>query len=225
MIRVLVRHCNSINSKARPDWFDKQKVFQNLVSTLDDRCSLTVLFDGDPTNHFVAGHPVSIVRFKAGSDAGSFRKTLSFAEKQQSSWRPEDIVYFVEDDYVHRPGWPQIIREAFDAKLGDLVSVYDHRDKYDGKQQCQLSFTRSCHWRSTPSTTNTFAVRYGTLLQDLDLYKRFADPVRSAVCIDHERFLALLSEKGRRLVSSVPGFATHCENEYLSPCLHTWLET
>ena len=217
-VHILVRHCNVVNNKQRPAWFDKQRVFRNLLNTMDQGCSLHVMLDGNPAGHFVRNYPVSVVHFDGGCDAASFRKTLHFAVMQQERWDPDDIVYFVEDDYLHKAGWPSVLREAFTSNQGDLVSLYDHRDKYKpGVGGCKLTYTDTCHWRTAASTTNTFAVRYATLLDDIELYLPFANPVTSAVCIDHERFLALYRKKKRVLVTSVPGYSTHCESEFLSP--------
>ena len=222
MIHVLARHCHSQNTKNRPRWFQKEDVFQNLLATMDKQCSLTVLFDGDPIGHFVMKYPVSIVKFEANSDAGSFRKTLQFAEAKQGYWDAADVIYLVEDDFCHRPGWPAVLREGIEH--ADLVSLFDHNDKYfDPSATCHLTFTRSCHWRTAVSTTNTFAVKFSQLLEDMPTYKRFCNPMFTRVCIDHERFLELKETKNRQLITSVPGYSTHCESEYLSPVID-WSE-
>lgn len=224
MIHVLARHCDRENTKARPDWFAKHAAFENLTGTLDDGCTLHVMFDGRPDQHFVVGHSVDIVRFDGGSDAASFRSTLAFAAKQKGHWQDTDIVYFVEDDYMHRPGWPAAIREAFAAGVGDIVSLYDHTDRYgDSLAPCYLKHTQSCHWRSAVSTTNTFAVRFSSLLEDLPVYREFANPEVSRTCVDHEKFVKLLQLKGRRLYTSVPAFSTHCERDFLAPVVR-WHE-
>lgn len=217
MIRVLVRHCNVSNHKRRPEWFCKEQIFLNLLQTVDESCELHVMFDGDPTGHFTVKHPISVVRFAAGCDAGAFNKTLQFAECHRHQWDPTDIVYFVEDDYLHKPGWPMILREAFQHSLADIVSLYDHTDKYKPDTGlCKLAHTDSCHWRSAVSTTNTFALKFSTLLEDLPIYYKYAAPERSKVCVDHEKFVELC-RTGRRLFTSIPAYATHCESDYISP--------
>ena len=48
MIRIFQRHCNfSPNSehKPRPEWFDREKIFDNLISTLDERVEYTAFHD------------------------------------------------------------------------------------------------------------------------------------------------------------------------------------
>lgn len=218
MIHVLLRQCNKVNSKARPDWFSHERVFRHFLSTLDSSCRLVVMFDGDPTAHFLIRYPVDVVRFCAGTDAASFRNVLAYARGQRAAWQPDDVVYFVEDDYLHRPGWPRIMSEAFEQQIGDTVSLYDHPDRFKpGSGGCHLAFTAGCHWRTAISTTNTFATRCKTLFEDIEIYERFADPSRSPVCTDHEKHIALWRERGRKLVTCVPAWSTHAEAAHLAP--------
>lgn len=218
MLHILVRHCHLNNDKDRPGWFNKEDVFQNLLHTLDKECSLTVMFDGDPTGHFVMKYDVDIVRFQGGSDAASFTKCLQHAANQTARWAPSDIIYFLEDDILHKPNWPTILIEGFDNPHAHLVSLYDHSDKYIAPlMPCTVTHTKSCHWRSAISTVNTFALRYQTLLDDMEVYKEFANPTVSRVCVDHERFLKLKQVKGRQLFTCIPAWSTHCERDYLSP--------
>ena len=42
----------------------------------------------------------------------------------------QTIVYFLEDDYLHRAGWADILLEAFTLDQADYVTLFDHQDKY-----------------------------------------------------------------------------------------------
>ena len=59
MIRIFQRHCNfSSNSanKERPEWFDREKIFDSLINTLDNRVEYTAFHDcgnGDIKDHFL----------------------------------------------------------------------------------------------------------------------------------------------------------------------------
>ena len=219
MIHILLRQSGSRPSATRPPWYDAEAAFQNLLATMDEACTLTVLFDGDPHSHFVKKYCVDVIRFTGGSDAASFGKLLVFAYQQRDVWKSSDIVYILEDDYVHRSGWPQIMREAFEDDQGDLVSLYDHLDRYKpGAGACRLSYTTSCHWRTAPSTTNTFALRFKTLLEDIPDHAKFVEiGIQQGHHPDQEKFVHLFRQKKRVLITSVPGYATHCEQAYLSP--------
>jgi DNA-binding NarL/FixJ family response regulator len=43
----------------------------------------------------------------------------------------EEIVYFLENDYLHKPEADKVLQSAFDMHLGiEYVTLYDHPDKY-----------------------------------------------------------------------------------------------
>jgi len=220
MLRILLRMSHERVSKTRPNWFEPENMLKNLLDTMDDECSLTVLFDGDPKGHFVVKYPVSVVRFSAGSDAASFGKLLIYVFQQHTKWQPSDILYLLEDDYFHRPCWPKIMREAFQGTECDIVSLFDHPDRYSpGSGACRLVHTASCHWRTAISTTNTFALLLKTLLEDIEIHARFVESgIAQGHHADHEKHIMLYRQNKRVLVTSVPGYSTHCETEYLSPC-------
>ena len=157
--------------------------------------------------------------FKAGTEATSFLYMLEYVKQQKFS--ADTIIYFLEDDYLHRPHWPKILREAFTLPNVDYVTLYDHRDKYFLPQYTELKskifHTESCHWRVTPSTTNTYAMRFKTLQNHIDIHRSFS--LRRTITADHDKFIKL-AEEGATLISSIPGFSTHAEPDYASPCTH-----
>jgi hypothetical protein len=135
---------------------------------------------------------------------------------------PQDaIIYLLEDDYLHIPGWTCALREAFDSNLAPYVTLYDHSDKYKHPMyknlKSEIFVTESSHWRTTPSTTNTYAMLYKTLLSNKDTHLRFSD-TNVGYTFDHDKFLHLASI-GQRLVSSIPGLSTHVEEQHLSPVI------
>jgi hypothetical protein len=64
-------------------------------------------------------------------------------------------------------------------------------------------------------------MRAGTLTDDLSLHRAFSTGRK--ISADHAKFLAL-SAKGRKLISPLPGWSTHVETEFLSPCLDWEIE-
>jgi hypothetical protein len=128
------------------------------------------------------------------------------------------IVYFVEDDYIHRPGSIKAIVEGLE--VADYVSLYDHPDKmkrdYPYPQPpLNLRTTASSHWRDTVSTCMTFASKVGTLQIDRGMMTRF---MQQDIPNDHGMF-TYLTNSGRRLVTPIPGFATHCMVREMAPCI------
>jgi hypothetical protein len=224
-IQVFSRHCcrSEVSSnKKRSEYFSREKCYKNLIATVDDRVDVVFLVDtfyGNLKDHFLANEKkYPVVEFKVGSEAGSFLKMLEYVESRRFS--PQTILYFVEDDYVHRPGWVDVLLEAFSLEWASYATLYDHKDKYFLPIYEELSsrifHTFSTHWRTTPSTTNTYAMLWKTLKEHLPIHKTYSEGRTATDC--HNKFLKL-KEMGAILISPVPGWSTHSKEEYESPCI------
>lgn len=223
-INVYLRHCyyskiQEAPGKQRPSWWDKEKVFQNFKNTLNpETTQYTIIYDehyGKIEDTFLAQEQ-NVHTINCGGEAKSFLETLKYIKTQNYSL--DDIIYFVEDDYVHRPGWDKVLIEGFTLPVS-YVTLYDHRDKYGeyyAEFRTKILQTHSSHWMATPSTTNTFAVKYATLASDLETHIKYSTGVEPSA--DHYKFLEL-SQKGRVLISALPGYSTHCHADLLSPCI------
>jgi len=224
-LQVFVRHCHFSEVSAHKNryaGFDRKRCHENLIETSKEKdVQFTFLLDSyHPMEgeHFIKQQKdFPVVEISEGTETGSFLKLLDLVTQQKFS--KETMLYFLEDDYLHRPGWVDILLEGFSIEEADYLTLYDHRDKYFAKEytdlKSRLTHTESCHWRETPSTTNTYAMRYGTLLQDLSIHKQFSEGRK--ISADHEKFLALKAE-GRHLYSPLPGWSTHAEPHLSSPC-------
>ena len=221
-IEVFSRHCyfSTISQhKNRFFNFSRFQCYRNLLETIDlSSANLTFILDVAKGGvHFLnqeANHPV--IKIREGTEAGAFLKLLQIVEAK--NFHPDTILYFVEDDYLHQRGWVQRLFEVMELKGIDYATLYDHKDKYTElyqKLSSKIYVTASNHWRTIPSTTQTFAVRWKTLQEDLQIHRKYSS--HCSISADHQKFLAL-TKKGRTLVSSVPGFSTHVEVEFASPC-------
>ena len=227
-INVYLRHCyyskiQESPGKQRPEWWDKEKVFQNFKNTLNpETTSYTIIYDehyGKIENTFLSQEE-NVHIINCGGEAKSFIETLKYIQTQNHS--AEDIIYFLEDDYVHRPNWDKILMEGFELGV-DYVTLYDHADKYMdfySEFRTKVLHSKSSHWMATPSTTNTFAVKFSTLMKDFSVHHKYSTGVEPSA--DHQKFIDL-SKKGRVLISSIPGYSTHCQADLLSPCID-WKE-
>ena len=225
MIRVFQRHCNFSTqsaNKPRPDWFDREKIFDKLISTLDNRVAYTAFHDsgnGSIEEHFLDNKDVNKISMHGGNDAQAFLNLLNYVKDQ--SYDSNDIIYFLEDDYLHRDGWIDILQEGFDMIGADYYTLYDHPDKYFlpmyENLQSKVIATKNVHWRTTPSTTNTYACRYSTLMNHFDIHVKYCDLVEKWTK-DHVKFTELW-EKGSNLLSCIPGYSTHVEGNMLSPVI------
>lgn len=224
MISVYYRHCyyskiQELPGRGRPSWYNKEKVFQNFKSTIDKEIvNYKIIYDefhGSIENTFLKDEQ-NVHKINCGGEAKSFLETLKFLQNQNHD--PNDIIYLLEDDYIHHYQWVKTLLEGFSLPAS-YVTLYDHKDKYTSYYynfNTKVTFTKSCHWMITPSTTNTFAAKYSTLIDDLEIHQKYSTNVEPSV--DHQKFLDL-SKKGKILISSIPGYSTHCSDKFLSPCV------
>jgi hypothetical protein len=222
-IEVVMRMCpdsaSPVSGGGRPSWFSKEAILKNLLETKDADVNIHVLFDGKTDEHWIRKYPVNLYEISAGNNDASFLTQLQFIQSNQFS--DETIIYVLEDDYIHRSGWATLLREAFYGQKMptfmkfDYVTLYDHRDKYTyamyDKLVSKIAHTDTVHWRTVPSTTNTFAMLGKTFKEDFDVHWSFCNS-------DNEKFLTL-GRQGRIIVSSIPGYSTHSHPEHLSPCI------
>lgn len=234
MIHVINRHCNfsSISAnKIRPSWFSRKECFDIIYHDIfyhndcfqEEKIRLHVLFDGNPigSDHFLANidndYDIEIKVIDAGTGSKSYRIAIQYV-LDHPDIKDDDIVYLLEDDYLHRGDWYNIIEKGLELVPNGYVSLFDHNDKYileDYKElKSQILFNR-VHWRTTPSTTDTLAIYKSTLRKHKDIFFKFS-PDNFSCSLDHQRCLELWNH-GVPLLTSIPGYATHCEEGYLSP--------
>lgn len=226
MIRIFQRHCNFSTQSAhkpRPTWFDREKIFDSFISTLDERVDYTAFHDsgnGSIEEHFLQNKNVNKVSMLGGNDAQSFLNVLNYVVEQK--YDDNDIIYFLEDDYLHKAGWIDIMLEGFEYIGADYYTLYDHPDKYFLQMyeslQSKIIATPSIHWRTTPSTTNTYACKFETLKKHLDIHIQYCDLVEKWTK-DHDKFTHLW-KIGSNLISCMPGYSTHVEGNMLSPTIN-----
>lgn len=170
-------------------------------------------------------------------------------------YSPDDYLYLLEDDYLHLPGSREAILEGLE--IADYVTLYDHPDMYhpdgngdnpfvhDDMPKSSIYLTAHSHWRSTVSTTYTYAAQVKTLLKDRDVWLRFSEGKIPAAFLaftvltrqddlnEARRFLEknwgglavlmvenfLSGRKKKLLISPIPSFATHAEKNYLAPLI------
>jgi hypothetical protein len=222
-IHIFYRHYSieGNDNRGRPTWFDYEKCFINLLDTLKDKdIELHVVMDGDPNTNFIGKYKdhYTLHSIKAGSDQSSFFQTWGIAKKIQME--PNDLVYFLENDYMHTPNWVDKIIELFETfKLLHYVSPYDHKDKYFLSQYddlvSKIFITAHHHWRTTPSTCGSFIITRELFELDYDIH--------TSVSGDHNKFLQLAEEKNRMVITPIPGLSTHCMEGLMSPTIN-WEE-
>lgn len=224
-IEVFLRHCyyskiQEQPNKERPEWWNKQKVFQNFKNTHNsETTNYTIIYDefyGKIEDTFLSQEE-NVHIINAGGEAKSFLRTLEYV--LQKDFDDDTIIYFLEDDYVHRPNWDIILQEGFNLPVS-YVTLYDHRDKYTEMYSDLMSkilITENSHWKPVPSTTNTFATKFKTLKEDKKIHYQYSFNVEPTA--DHQKFLDL-NQRGKYLISCLPGYSTHAVKEWISPCIN-----
>jgi hypothetical protein len=161
-----------------------------------------------------------VQRVSVGHGAGTFNLTLDAALELGDN----EIVYFVENDYLHRPGSDVILQEAF-AIGSEFATLYDHPDKYQdpidggnpycegGAEDTRVYLSKSCHWKLTNSTTMTFAAKVKSLRTYLDIIKHHT---KTRHPHDFEMWIDM-RKAGATLLSSIPGYSTHGDLGTITP--------
>ena len=226
-IEVFLRHCYyshlQYSSNCRPSWWDKEKVFENFKRTLNpETTNYTIIYDkhhGERENTFLKNEE-NVYEIDCGKESLSFIETLDYIVSQD--FENDTIIYFLEDDYIHRPNWDKILIDGFTLPV-EYVTLYDHGDKYQEMYKdfmTKVLHTELSHWMPTPSTTNTFAVKFKTLKEDYIIQKKWS--VGYEPSADHAKFIEL-NQRGKNLISSIPGYSTHCQKDFIAPCID-WKE-
>jgi hypothetical protein len=219
-IHIFYRHYNIEKSdyKNRPVWFDFEKCFINLLSTIKGKnIDLHLVMDGEEDNNFIKNYKNSYIlhEIKAGSDQLSFWETWKITK--QTDIKENDLIYFLENDYLHVDNWVNKILELYSTYQGlDYVSLYDHNDKYISPSYdnliSKIFLTSTHHWRTTPSTCGSFIIN--KKIFEEDYYEH------TNIVGDHHKFLYLNKEKNRFIYTPIPGLSTHCMDGLLSPTIN-----
>jgi hypothetical protein len=222
-MKIIYRISDAGYNKIKPDYINNEKCLKNFVwvfgnqdiHIIADNCSEDTL---KMITKYV--HPNRIETVSVGHGAGTFNlaldKALQFSE--------DEIVYFLENDYLHKVNADKILKEGFDLGAS-FISLYDHPDKYMGPDQggnpyCEggaedtrVYLTDLCHWKITNSTTMTFAAKVSTLKRTESILRKWTNRTHPN---DFSMFLEL-REQNELLITPIPGYSTHGETAWLSP--------
>lgn len=224
-MKIIYRISDAGYKKVKPSYINNKNCFKNFckvfagyinnIHVLADNCSQATL--NDITEHISTDQISSV---SVGHGAGTFNLALDKALK----YSDEEIVYFVENDYLHKAESPNILKEGFNLNFS-FVSLYDHPDKYmepskggnpycaGGAENTRVYLTDSCHWKITNSTTMTFAARVSTLKRTETILRKWTNGTHPK---DFDMFLNLLNRQ-EYLITSIPGYSTHGETAWLTP--------
>lgn len=223
---VIYRISSGGYSKVKPDFATKMACLRNAKKQFPGKDVAWFIIadnlseDLEVDLHLNMPHNAIVIPCNIGHGAGTYNKALDLVQAHLTD--RSEVVYMLEDDYLHAGESMRAINEALEMGA-EYVTLYDHPDKYldgvnphveGGGETTKVFLTKSCHWKFTNSTTMTFACTVETLLKDMDVHREYTEGTHPR---DYDMW-RMLSERHRRsLVSPIPGYSTHCEVAWLSP--------
>jgi len=228
-MKTIYRISDAGYNKVKPDYINNENCLSNFVDVFGTE-GLAVIADnvsqqtGEMIHKYV--DPDQVKHVSVGHGAGTFNIGLDIA----LNYDDETIVYFIENDYLHRQGSEEIIEEGIGIGAS-FITLYDHPDKYiDGSQGgnpfvegggevTRVHLSKSTHWKMTNSTTMTFASKVKTLKRTEDILRKWTNGEHPN---DFKMFLEL-KDNGESLLSPLPGYSTHGEAKWLTPLIN-WRE-
>jgi hypothetical protein len=152
----------------RPEWFNYEKTFLNLLITINRNISdLTICFERECdypfyfTNKYKDfGFKIKFIDTKNIVRNTQFNEPWSHSVAATSEIIKNDInlgnindnslIYILEDDYLHLQNWNEIVLDLFNNFIGknDYVCLYDHNDKYIFRQNSETITQHNLekHW-------------------------------------------------------------------------------
>jgi len=234
--RLIIIYRTSDKGRIKPKLFKERWHYLENMFSVFSKADIVCVADNvdDISINRLEKYPFySIYRTSLGNS-----KSFWFAyELALSTYFDYDCVYFLEDDYLHEDGAFQLIFEGLE--ISDYVTLYDHPDKYSfgvnpelsrrGVEKSYVFNTRDIHWKSTNSTTMTFATKIKTLKKDKLFFALFSKGLSFGKWIyprwfhdkglprDYRLWWSLRTFRKRLLISCIPGKSTHGETDQLSP--------
>lgn len=235
--------------KLKPDYVTKETCLRNFVDVFTND-NLVVICDNvvKQTYEMVKKYvPENNILLSNRGNTGTFLASWELAYELVKNNFGNVIVYFVEDDYIHRKNSKQILLEAFTDLDAEYVTLYDHPDKYQNNKDprfkwghfkvdkdvdgirkpgiiykhptsCDLYVSTSSHWRTVSSTTMTFATTGKNIVEDFQDMINLHNGKKLPMGGDTFK---LLKGKGKELISPIPSYSAHGEERWL-PYFINW---
>jgi hypothetical protein len=226
-LKVIYRISDVGYNKIKPAYVNNENCLSNAIKVFPfEKYDWSIIADNvseKTINMMLKYVPLECISYvSVGNGAGTFNLALDEALQYDE----KGIVYFMENDYIHKPNSDLILLEGFGLGA-DYISLYDNPDKYipasrggnkfigeDGGEETKVYLTKSSHWKLTNSATMTFASYVSTLKDDEEIFRKWTNV--GGYPQDFRLFVEL-REKGKSLLSPIPGYSTHGESAWLSP--------
>jgi hypothetical protein len=222
-IHIFYSHYNvtGTDNKFRPNWFNYEKCFVNLLNTTKDKnVDIHVVMDGKIEDNWIKKYKDKYIahEIKAGNCNDAAIKIFEIILKLNTIG-DKDLIYILENDYLHTDDWTDKVSDIFETFSGlSYVSLYDASDKYSAPMYddliSKIFVTNTSHWRTTPSTCGSFITTKKVLTEDYNEQSGITIPPG-----DHHKWVWLNENKGRFVLTPMPGLSTHCMDFLMSPII------
>lgn len=222
-IHIFYSHYNvtKTDNKNRPLWFDYEKCFINLLNTTKNKnVEIHMVMDGKIEDNWIKNYKEYFISHEiVGGNMVNVTKEM-YKIISQTEMDKNDLVYVLENDYLHVDGWVDKVIDLYQNFNGlSYISLYDHKDKYFLPMYddlvSKIFVTDTYHWRTTPSTCGSYITNKNTFDEDYNDHIGVTVPIG-----DHHKWLFLNETKNRFILTPIPGLSTHCMEYLLSPTIN-----
>lgn len=167
-----------------------------------------------------SGIPYHIEKLQKSGNGNSLEAVFRYGKTLDSN-----LIYFCEDDYLHKPETIKCIIEAYKdiveiTKNDAVIFPCDYIDRYSIIEPSHIFALKDRHWRTIESTTGTFVVSKNVLEKYFQFYLAFAaynkiDKGGEWKTIDH-------IYKEVKCYSPMPSLTAHLNDEKLLSPFVNW---
>jgi hypothetical protein len=224
-MKIIYRTSDSGYSKIKANYITSENCLKNFCNIFSNYINdIKIIADNcnESTLNIIKKYVdlTNIEKVSIGHGAGTFNLALD----QALLHNEDEIIYFVENDYVHRQNADIVLKEGFELGA-DFITLYDHLDKYidgdnpyvfQGGEETKVFLSKSCHWKFTNSTTMTFSAKVKTL-------KKYESILRKWTSTNHPNDFSMwinLRNEGASLISPIPGYSTHGDLKTIAPLIN-----
>lgn len=225
-MKIIYRISDTGYNKIKPNYINNENCLKNALRVFPyNEYDWSIIADNisEETNDMICKYIPRdyIYNVSVGHGAGTFNLALDEALQ----YSDDEIIYFIENDYIHLPGSPKVLEEGFNLGA-PYMSLYLHPDKFitpsqggnpevdsDGGYPTKIYRGETQLFGIFNSTTMTFAAKVKTLREDESILRKWTSTTHP---YDYPMFLEL-KDKNRILLIPLNTFATHGETAWLSP--------
>ncbi len=227
-MKIIYRISDAGYNKVKPDYINNEACLANATRIFKD-ADWSIIADNvsKETSDMIKKYKSKDYIFYASEGNGA--ATFNLALDEALTYNDDEIVYFIENDYIHLPNSQKIIEEGI--KLGaPYVTLYLHPDKFIPPQQggnpevdetggylTRIYRGETELFGMFNSTTMTFASTVKNLKEDEEILRKWTSGTHPN---DFQMFLEL-RDKGKALMCPLNTYSTHGETAWLAPLYKT----